>query len=900
MDKRPHRFVAVVAGIGLLLWFYVAKKFMEPPTGADEATCLIVYMWPSYARINLFDETHTQFASKYSLYLYREQGKDRVPNENGQEGLDGIPVLFIPGNAGSYRQVRSIAAEAANLYFDDGDEYRTQNLDFFAADFNEDFTAFHGRTILDQAEYLNEAIRFILGLYANQKNPPKSVILLGHSMGGVVARIMLTLPNYEPDSVNTIVTLSSPHAAAPLTFDGDILKIYSAVDRFWIAGFSNDATRLASIARQRLGRVLLISITGGASDLMLPADYTTLSYLVPPSNGFSVHTTEIPEVWTPIDHLAVVWCSQLRRRVALALLQIVYSKSPTKTISLTERMNVFRQMFLSGFENSTVVLSEKESVPEIGAESATKPKVLNGELHRISLDEASLLTVLWQHGNVELCDDRNCGIVEGNSIPNPNGKVGESSLGGPLSPYRAIVLDKDSLLLVSSAYIQAESVVVHSSHTSLTINPTLWQLVLRNHSYVFKPDLATNLHIPGAWSSLLAYRINLVFEHNSFPPFARQWSTDPYETKWHTQIQSNMPFTLYTHGIAPYTPFPIDKPRGLNVQLWLKSEQDVTVSVTVDIANSAKLLVLRYRLAVVGMGLFVALLVLLVQFKWYNRIGKWPDFPTAMATVAGPRGFVAVTIFFGGVSWLVSHPWVVMLLNLLDPVVLQDRNEINISLHRNFKLNSFFLGTEESFLWVLGPIFFAMAVSINLVLYYVLLKAGQITGWGVQHTSFVLSRKTTSKRTMATIGVLLVLIPLYLPYQFGYIISVLIQMLSIVKLFAAKQKDNVLNYQMAILMVMMWILPINVPTLIVFVHNVMVNWKTPFSSHHNFLAIIPILFLVERNNSRQVLPQRNFSTITYSLIGYFAFYSVVYGFRHTFWLHHLFNVLACWLIYLSY
>ena len=34
------------------------------------------YMRPSYARLNDFDTEHTRFASKYSLYLYREQGID--------------------------------------------------------------------------------------------------------------------------------------------------------------------------------------------------------------------------------------------------------------------------------------------------------------------------------------------------------------------------------------------------------------------------------------------------------------------------------------------------------------------------------------------------------------------------------------------------------------------------------------------------------------------------------------------------------------------------------------------------------------------------------------------------------------------------------------------------------
>ena len=85
--------------------------------------------------------------------------------------MKGVPVLFIPGNAGSYKQVRPIAAEGATYFHDvlrhdpAAINAGVRNLDFFTVDFNEDITAFHGQTMLDQAEYLNEAIAYILSLY---------------------------------------------------------------------------------------------------------------------------------------------------------------------------------------------------------------------------------------------------------------------------------------------------------------------------------------------------------------------------------------------------------------------------------------------------------------------------------------------------------------------------------------------------------------------------------------------------------------------------------------------------------------------------------------------------------------------------------------------------------------
>lgn len=42
----------------------------------DPKGCRMSYMRPSYHRFDGFDTEHTRFATKYSLYLYREQGVD--------------------------------------------------------------------------------------------------------------------------------------------------------------------------------------------------------------------------------------------------------------------------------------------------------------------------------------------------------------------------------------------------------------------------------------------------------------------------------------------------------------------------------------------------------------------------------------------------------------------------------------------------------------------------------------------------------------------------------------------------------------------------------------------------------------------------------------------------------
>lgn len=307
------------------------------------------YMSPSFQHISSFNQNYTRLHSKYSLHLYREKHVDATFDGSG------IPIIFIPGNAGSYRQVRALAAASSMLYSSHINDtrsvsYEAPKFDFFTVDFQEDLTAFHGKSLSDQAEYLNEAVAFILQMYSalpthGDLPVPKSVILIGHSMGGVVARTMLTLDNHRKGSVNTIFTLAAPHTLPPVSFDKEIVSIYESVNKYWESSFSQDL-----IGRNNLAPVSIISITGGSLDHMITSEHTSILSVVPPSNGFTVFSNSIPHVWTGIDHQAVVWCDQFRRVLAQAIHDVADVASPTKTKTLPERMSIFRQHFLGGFD----------------------------------------------------------------------------------------------------------------------------------------------------------------------------------------------------------------------------------------------------------------------------------------------------------------------------------------------------------------------------------------------------------------------------------------------------------------------------------------------------------------------------------------------------------------------
>ena len=275
--------------------------------------------------------------------------------------VKGVPILFIPGNAGSYKQARCLEFQAATYYHNvikhNPESLRsgTTSLDFFTVDFNEDFSAFHGQTLLDQAEYVNDAVAYILSLYHESRlvqrgkdlPDPSSVILIGHSMGGVVARAMLTMPNYQSNSINTIITMSAPHARPPVSVDSELVHAYKKINDYW-----RQAHQQKWANDNPLWHVTLISIAGGGLDTVVPSDYASLESLVPDTHGFTVFTSGIPNVWTGADHIQTTWCVQLMKAIMRSTFDILDVHRPGQTKPRSERMRIFKKWYLTGMEGT--------------------------------------------------------------------------------------------------------------------------------------------------------------------------------------------------------------------------------------------------------------------------------------------------------------------------------------------------------------------------------------------------------------------------------------------------------------------------------------------------------------------------------------------------------------------
>ena len=168
--------------------------------------------------------------------------------------------------------------------------------------YNEDFSAFHGPTLDVEREYASRAISYILSLYPRGT----SVIVMGHSMGGIVATSLLPSPN-----ISAVITMSTPHKIPPARFDRRIATIYD----------HNQAALTTADTP-------ILSLCGGASDLMVPSESCVLPE---PANENeyrrTVFTSALEGCWTGVGHQVMVWCHQVRWRVARAALELGVASS---------------------------------------------------------------------------------------------------------------------------------------------------------------------------------------------------------------------------------------------------------------------------------------------------------------------------------------------------------------------------------------------------------------------------------------------------------------------------------------------------------------------------------------------------------------------------------------------
>ncbi|KAJ7535798.1 hypothetical protein O6H91_12G046400 [Diphasiastrum complanatum] len=383
-----------LAGIGI-------TGFLKPLPNS----CIMTYMYPTYIPVPGPPEVRSD---KYGLYLYHE-GWRKIDFQLHLRKLSGVPVLFIPGNGGSYKQVRSVAAESDRAFnggpleesfyqeasftleeagidtHGPGERGATNfqmgellantdvqgqypnHLDWFAVDLEGEHSAMDGRILEEHTDYVVLAIHRILDQYkesfeARSKQIketgeilPTSVILVGHSMGGFVARAAVVHSKLRAGAVKTILTLSSPHSLPPIALQPSLGHFFSRVNDAWRRGYRTSKTRsgrIKSSSKALLSDVVVVSIFGGIHDYQVRSRMASLDGIVPPTNGLTIGAPEMLNVWLSSEHQSILWCNQLVVQVAHTLLHLVDRTSAQPFASAQTRLALFVTKFRSALSQT--------------------------------------------------------------------------------------------------------------------------------------------------------------------------------------------------------------------------------------------------------------------------------------------------------------------------------------------------------------------------------------------------------------------------------------------------------------------------------------------------------------------------------------------------------------------
>ncbi|KAG0169199.1 GPI inositol deacylase [Apophysomyces sp. BC1015] len=463
-------------------------------------------------------------------------------------------------------------------------------------------------------------------------------------MGGIVARTMFMLPNYMPGSVNTVLTLATPHVLAPAFLDSRLDKLYRRLGRFWREGYESG----------RLQNVTLVSLAGGTLDKTVNSDAASLAGLVPLSHGITVFSTSIPNVWTGCDHRAILWCNQLVKTVAAALIEIVDSRQPSQTIPAPDRMRIFKEHFLP---LPTLVTEDSATVDMHNVQVQLQIE----EMFHLQLGGKEQLATLVP---IAKNNTKAFGLLTDQVIKNIE-ILSLVRCRGELRGLTCVRLSSPAILLPSStagrllSFLKIDhthletfdyvGIVEHGGHgidgfvraelynDTITMIPTsISKMASQGLNIALPSSLMSTFSIPAINNPLLAYQLSLMHGCDSlntsdFHLLFRQSIANQGESKFYVNLSNGFPVSVHFHGE------PFSNANSLYLQFWTDSVScpaPIVARLTIDVYNSLGQITLRYGSMITTYLFVVTSAILLLQFQDYVQNGKGDFMPFELALVA--------------------------------------------------------------------------------------------------------------------------------------------------------------------------------------------------------------------------------------------------------------------------
>ncbi|CAE6433307.1 unnamed protein product [Rhizoctonia solani] len=842
----------------LPVFLILYNSYLDSIMSLSPQGCRMSWMSPSYIVQDDFNTSWTPLARRYSLLLYREVGWDT-------EQPNGRPVLFIPGNAGSSHQVRSIASSAARQLYSTPHVRSTdipanvEPLDLYAVEFNEDLSALHGPTLQTQTTYVQAALEYIVSKYSNKHD--LQVTLLGHSMGGIVALNALVSLDHRA-LVRAVITMSSPHSLPPARLDREIEQVFdNSIKVLWDIPTHNHTIPGPPV----------LALCGGATDNMLPME----SCMLPPPPAKAgiedtvyrrtVFTSGLDGTWTGVGHREMVWCHQVRWRVARASLELAIAE-PDARGAILDRW----------FSGSMDPKASRRTPPP----NTSQPvHIADGYVSRRSLasgttvfhfpikTSGSRLVVLLSSGRimgvapekevvsdviVDICppggmSEASCTLANPGSvrlIPNPSlaglfpvpGEGVDESEGVVVWESEGTAINEGYFSVTVSSARNAGSWLVAKLEQPDGLEVTMGKLAPFLGSAEIKlpriDSLVRRVWMPNLISNaMIAYRTT--FHHKGdctnplLAPILVHTSSEA-ESHFHRTLSSTRNPILHTHNSGPF----LSTKYGVNLTIYTSGECHVdAIQLHVDWHISLGRIASRLWAGVFAWA--IAVVAIMNALAWY----EWND---TKQFLTPPETFEQMTRRFA------------------TPILAGITILSTLPLPR-----SFLLGVSGEYVFsILAPTCFTLAVMTVGCSCFVLstvqwLCSGLYSTLGTIGLATELdTRRPPFTRSFVMFHVFVgILVVVFIPYQVAYLVAFILHLweCSISRAHLARSNKGssfhlLSTYGQAshLLLMMFWMLPLVAPVLIVWARTlVTVGLTTPFDGDHNILKVMFVVMAVE-------------------------------------------------------
>lgn len=625
----------------------------------------------------------------------------------------------------------------------------------------------------------------------------------------------------------------------------------------------------------------LVSIAEGCLDTTIPPELTSVATVVPQTNGFSVYSSSIPHVWSSIDHQAIVWCGQFRISLTSALIGSLNQDTVDK------RLAVFKNYLLP------VAVDNGDDQQQF------KGWLRNYKVRRFSLHknkEFSVLTDTRPVANHEdglkvfVCDSayaadkrlESCRNLAASHVQRVPKASSNSALASPS--------EVDSLYYINYHAGESGEVLVVTEppgfkksavKSMIVAEPTTTPLVLKEgllrltlgKTIKLKRQVMSRVVLDSIWSSLVSLQVRVGTRdsnHARFQPIVRQYVDEPNESKYFLNVGDEF-LSIKMHAIAPYVPFKDGNAHKLNLQVL--SDEDVEMWVKIDWFSSIGRLFLHYRSALAVFPLTVVMAVLMIQWAEFNKRDNFLTFHDALVRFV--HGYMGYMMGLAAVlPVILANGSVQSILQFIEPA-LQDEERLS---------NHVFLGLEGSHMWILGPIFIAMATALCIIQCYIV---DFVTDSMKQCTPTVLLPLLQALVKSGT--VVLIALSCCVPFQVVVVGACGLQLLNVLH---ERWNTPLERLNTSLFILLLWVLPISIPVALVWMRN-------PEPEFHgiNILSVLPSLLLLNQLPTALALPKSNVQLwVTHAMLGYIMLYALIFGIQRSYWLHHLVNFLYGWFL----